>query len=89
MQKSNRKFSRIALDQNHEAENEKFKGVGGAVGLTENESGLQRWLACGPEIDRRIDSTGPDFIDKQHASSASTHLQFYKDLKQEPAETVV
>ena len=42
MQKSNRKFSRIALDQNHEQENAKLKGVGGAVGLTENEPGLQR-----------------------------------------------
>ena len=42
MQKSNRKFSRIAADQNHEQMNAKIKGVGGAIGLIENETVLQR-----------------------------------------------
>ena len=54
-QKTNRKFSRIALDHNHEQLNAKVKGVGGAIGLTENETALQRWLACGPEISRLLD----------------------------------
>ena len=87
VQKSNRIFSRIALDQNHEQENATIKGVGGAVGLTEDESRLQQWLVCGPEIARLIeefegdDNTDSDFIDKHHDSSASTQLQFYKDVK--------
>ena len=55
VQKSNRKFSRIGMDHNHEQQNAKIKGVGGAIGLTENESALQRWLICGPEISRLID----------------------------------
>ena len=42
VQKSNRKFSRIAADQNHEQMNAKIKRVGGAIGLTENETALQR-----------------------------------------------
>ena len=55
MQKSNRKFSRIAADQNHEQMNAKINRVGGAIGLTENETALQRWLICGPEISRLLD----------------------------------
>ena len=80
MQKSNKIFSRIALDQNHEQENAKINEVGGAVGLTGDESGLRRWLVCGQEIARLIeefedDNTDPDFIDKHHDSSASAQLQ--------------
>ena len=36
--------------------NAKVKGVGGAINLTENESSLQRWLICGPEIVRILDA---------------------------------
>ena len=36
VQKSKHVFSLIALDQNHEQENESVKGVRGAIGLTEN-----------------------------------------------------
>ena len=42
MQKSNHKFSRITADQNHEQMNAKIKGVGGVIGLIENETALQR-----------------------------------------------
>ena len=55
VQKSNRKFSCIALDHNHEQLNAKVKGAGGAIGLTQNESALQRWVVCGPETSRLID----------------------------------
>ena len=48
--KSNRKFSRIAADQNREQKKAKIKGVDGAIGLTENETALQSWLICGLEI---------------------------------------
>ena len=36
VQKTCRKFSRIGLDHNHEQQNSTIKGVGGAIGLTEN-----------------------------------------------------
>ena len=44
-------------------------------------------MVCGPEIARLVEefeddnNTDPDFIDKQHDSSDSTQLQFYKDVK--------
>ena len=41
MQKTNRKFSKIALDQNQEQMNTKTKGIlRKAISLTENESSL-------------------------------------------------
>ena len=46
MQKSDRKFSMIAMDHNHEQENAIVKGVGGAIRLTENDATLRRWCAC-------------------------------------------
>ena len=39
VQKTQHFFSLIALDHNHEQENEIIKGDGGAVGLTENPTG--------------------------------------------------
>ena len=41
VQKTNKKFSKIALDQNHEQLNTGIKGVGGAIALTENDAALQ------------------------------------------------
>ena len=42
VQKTCRRFSAVPLAQTHEQENAKVKGKGGAVGLTENPSTLQR-----------------------------------------------
>ena len=58
-QKSNRKFSHIGLDHNHEQINAKIKGVGGAIGLTENGAFLAKWLITGPEISRMIEEFKP------------------------------
>jgi hypothetical protein len=54
VQKSQNAFSMIALDQNHEQENEAIKGDGGAVGLTENPTALRRWMVAGPEVARVV-----------------------------------
>ena len=40
-------FSSIPLDQAHEQNNELIKGVGGAIGITENPSALLRWMVAG------------------------------------------
>ena len=48
--KSRREFSALAIDQAHEHNNAMIKGEGGAVGLTEDESALQRWMVTGPEV---------------------------------------
>ena len=42
------------LDHNHEQLNDKIKGVGGAIRLTENDSSLQRGLVADPETARLI-----------------------------------
>ena len=42
-------FSKMAIDQAHEQENEKVKGEGGAVGITEDPAALLRWMVAGPE----------------------------------------
>ena len=52
VQKSQHLFSKIALDHNHEQENEMIKGDVGAVGLTESPAALRRWMVAGPEIAR-------------------------------------
>ena len=45
------------LDHNHEQLNDKIKGVGGAIRLTENDSSLQRGLVADPETARLIDES--------------------------------
>ena len=54
VQKTNRVFSSIATDQAHEQNNACIKGDGGAVGLLDNPSALQRWMVAGPEVARVI-----------------------------------
>ena len=86
MQKSNRNFSRIATDQNHEKINAKIKRVGGAMGLTENETALQRWLICGPEISRLLDefesiNEGVNHMREHHDFSDSVQSIFHEEVK--------
>ena len=86
VQKSNRKFPRIAADQNHEQMNAKIKGVGGAIGLTENETALQRWLICGPEISRLLDefestNEGVNHVREHHDFSDCVQSIFHKEVK--------
>ena len=52
VQKTTQSFSLIAIDQAHKqnASNAIVKGDGGAVGLAENASALQRWMVSGTEM---------------------------------------
>ena len=52
----------IALDHNHEQENAKIKGEGGAVDLTEDPASLRRWLIAGPEIARVVNEFETTFL---------------------------
>ncbi|KAJ8395934.1 hypothetical protein AAFF_G00026420 [Aldrovandia affinis] len=52
VQKTQRVFSSIPIDQAHEQNNACIKGDGGAVGLTDNPSALRRWMVAGPEVAR-------------------------------------
>ena len=55
IQKTNRVFSAIPVDQAHEQNNGYIKGDGGAVGLTDNPNALQHWMIAGPEVARIIE----------------------------------
>ena len=39
----------MGIDQCHEQQNELVKGDGGAIGLTEDEDRLRKWMVCGAE----------------------------------------
>ena len=88
VQKSNRKFSMIAMDQNHEQQNAIVKGVGGVVGLTENTTALRRWCVCGPEIARvlnKFESCRQSKVycidNEHHDATLSTQVTFVKHVK--------
>ena len=81
-------FSKMAIDQAHEQENEKVKGEGGAVGITEDPAGLLRWMVAGPEVARVVH----EFMAHQegilngkehphHDQSPSIQRAFYLDMK--------
>lgn len=55
VRKTNRPFSAIPIDQAHKQNNAAIKGDGGAIGLTDNPSALQRWMVAGPEVARLIE----------------------------------
>ncbi len=85
VQKTSRHFSCIALDHAHEQENEKIKGDGGAIGLTENARALHRWMVAGPEIARVVDEfeqssvTDPDTT--HHDQVPSIQNTFQKNVR--------
>ena len=50
IQKTGNNFSGLAFDHGHEQVNAVIKGDGGAVGLTEDEDALRRWMLAMPEV---------------------------------------
>ena len=52
--KTNKKFSRMALDQVHKQNNKYLKSVSGATSLInrQDESALLQWELCGPKLCR-------------------------------------
>ena len=84
--KTQRKFSSMALDQAHEQLNANVKGDGGAVGLTENEVGLRRWMIAGPEIAHMIEEFESslrkrDVSDLHHEQTPSIQEAFARDVR--------
>ena len=55
--KTNKQFSRMALDQFHEQNNKYIKSVSGATSLIigQDDSTLIRWKLCGSELCRIIE----------------------------------
>ena len=84
--KAKQLFSAMPLDHSHEQNNEKVKGSGGAVGLTENPAALKRWMIAGPEHARILDeleemnnlSEEPSF--QSHKPGHATQETFHKQV---------
>ena len=87
VQKTQHFFSLIALDHNHEQQNEAIKGDGGAVGLTESPSALRRWMVAGPETARVVNKFESTFeatkpSDKRHHEQVpSVQKAFSNDVQ--------
>ena len=72
----------------HEQENAKVKGKGGAIGLTENQVALQRWMICGPEIAKCLSEFESEGIinesiqtDCHHEEGLATPKKFQEQVK--------
>ncbi|KAG1692634.1 Lysosome membrane protein 2 [Nymphon striatum] len=89
VQKTQRAFSSIPIDQAHEQNNACIKGDGGAVGLTDNPSALRRWMVAGPEVVRVIEEfqdVGQHCRQKKadtrhHDQTPSVQTSFVKDVR--------
>ena len=87
VQKSNHVFSLIALDHNHEQQNDIIKGEGGVVGLTEDPAALRRWMISGPEVARVVTEFEKTFIRtskediRHHEQMPGVQSTFAKDVK--------
>ena len=91
--KTGKLFSKIPTDQAHEQNNASVKGEGGAVGLTENETALRRWIVGGPEVARLVQEFegslqhgskswfGRSDTFEHHEQTQSKQTAFLKDVK--------
>ena len=85
--KTNRRFSNMHLNQNHEQLNVYLKKSGGIVGLTEDPAALKRFLVCAPLVSEQckdfeassIDSNGESSTEKHHAESLYMQQRFLRD----------
>jgi hypothetical protein len=87
LSKTANKFSCVPLDQVHEQNNERVKGMGGTVGLTENPVTFIRWMVAGPEQARVLEEieshsmeSEPSGIHQQHEQCLSCHTKIQKQV---------
>ena len=88
-QKTLNQFSKMAIDQLHEQNNEIIKGTGAATHLLNgaDPSGLVRWETCGMEVIRLVGEfentmkKTTDAAGKHHEDSPSFQKQFSSDVK--------
>ena len=80
-------FCGIAIDQAHEQNNALIKADGGAIGLTERESALRRWMVAGPEVCRlaeqyeKFSRKRKKIHTKHHEDAPFAHKAFLKDVR--------
>jgi len=86
VQKTQRVFSSIPIDQAHEQNNACIEGDSGAVGLTDSLSALRHWMVAGPDVARVIEEfqDGNQYWRRQTADTRHhDHVQasFVKDVR--------
>jgi len=74
-------FSAIGLDHAHKQLDAPMKGVGGAVGLTENADALHRWMVAGPEVARVV-------TEFEQASGCHEDYNVLRHHEQTPAQQI-
>ena len=75
VQKTNRAFSAMAIDEAYEQNNEIVKGNGGAIGLIQNASPLRRWMVARPEISRAVNNFDDLLTQTRHEPDSLHHEQ--------------
>ena len=89
-QKTNRKFSRMALDQIHEQNTTDIKGVSGATNLLNrvDNSELSRWELCGPDLVRLVtefennwDKNGIEEMPPHHEEKPQFQKTIFDDVQ--------
>ena len=87
VQKTEKKFSAMPIDQAHEQNNAIVKATGGAVGLTENPVAFARCMVAGPEMARLLKEFEINFLEEKecenylhHEQSLSTQKTFQKQV---------
>ena len=68
----------MALDQNHEQQNQIIKAEGDATGLTENPAALTKWMIAGPEVARVV----TEFKENVHPSIDNVNAYHHDQKKQ-------
>ena len=87
LQKTQHKLSCISKDRGHEQNNKLVKRSGGAVGLTENPTAVQKWMVAGPVQARLLTEFESQFmvedgceIFQQHEQELASQDRFRKHV---------
>ena len=75
--RSNRKFSRMGIDQAHKQNNKIVKVDGGAIGILDDEAALLKWAVAGPIISKMIEDVNCD-TEGHHEDTAKLEADFQK-----------
>ena len=88
VQKTNRAFSAIAIDQAHEQNNQIVKGSLNVISLMETPSTLLRWSLSSPVLqssihhfEEQISSSQKSDDIRHHDDNEATNKQFYRDVE--------
>ena len=86
-QKTTKRLSCIALDQVHEQENVKIKGIAGVASMIEKDDTLMQWMVVGPKVANILEDFEFNFIRKKidihgyhHDEGISNQISFKNNV---------